>query len=173
MDQSSAPTAGTSSSFATSASHQESSTTGEFVIKSEKEEIEQLKLPTECPTEPPLPAEEDDRIPRINFTCSSCEMNEMVHYKGTEPPFVLGVKLMEESYVMRDPFQQHPPRWRKKPEFFICLGAHCCLCDRIVCKDAECSFFYVSTFCLNCAKEAVKSFPLEVQTKLRKQLASV
>ncbi|XP_055851976.1 cysteine-rich DPF motif domain-containing protein 1 [Episyrphus balteatus] len=173
MKESSPPLPGTSSSFTTS--NQESILPSEELdIKTEKDEIDQLKLPKEEPsTEPPLPAEEDDRIPRINFCCSSCGMNEMVHYKGTEPPFVLGVKLMEENYIMRDPFQQHPPRWRKKPEFFICLGAHCCLCDRLVCRDVECSFYYVSTFCVDCAKEALKSFPLEVQTKLRKQLASV
>lgn len=168
------PLPGTSSSF--SAVPPDSSIlSDELEIKSEKEEIEQLlvQLPESQTNEPPSPAEEDDRIPRINFCCSSCGMNEMVHYKGTEPPFVLGVKLLEESYIMRDPFQQHPPRWKKKPEYFISLGAHCCLCSQVVCRDVECSFFYVSTFCLDCAKGALKSFPLEVQTKLRKQLASV
>ncbi|KAH8383242.1 hypothetical protein KR009_007530 [Drosophila setifemur] len=119
----------------------------------------------------PDPAEEDERVARIDFHCSGCNMHELVHYFGMQPPFALGIKYPEENYVMRDPFQPPPPRWQSKPEYYISLGAKCFSCLKTVCKDPGCSFYYTATFCLPCGMEKLKNWPVEAQTRLRKQLA--
>lgn len=105
--------------------------------------------------------------PVITFTCSSCTMNEIVQYKGTHPPFASNIKLLEPSYVMRDPFQ---PRVKTKPEAFIVIGVDCCICEKPVCKDTTCSFFYAKSFCIKCAAENIHQLPKEVQAKYRKQV---
>ncbi|KAL7730251.1 hypothetical protein ACLKA6_016517 [Drosophila palustris] len=141
-------------------------------LDSDAAEIARLELPAQ--SEPQAQAEDDDdeRIARIEFHCSSCDMHEMVHYYGTEPPFALGVKFREDSYVMRDPFQAPPPRWQSKPEFYVALGVNCSLCSKVVCKDSTCSFYYTKTYCLPCGSAELKSWPVEAQTRLRKQLAA-
>lgn len=106
--------------------------------------------------------------PEIPFTCSSCKMSETVQYKGTHPPFANNIKLLESSYVMRDPFQ---PRGKWKPEAFIVMGADCCICEQPVCKDTTCSFFYAKSFCIKCAGENIQKLPKEVQTKYMKQVS--
>lgn len=105
--------------------------------------------------------------PEILFACRSCTMSETVQYKGTCPPFATNIKLLEDSYVMRDPFQL---KGRSKPEAFIVIGADCCICDKPVCKDVACSFFYAKTFCTKCAEENIHRLPKEVQAKYRKQV---
>lgn len=105
--------------------------------------------------------------PVIPFTCNSCAMNEIVQYKGTHPPFASNIKLLEPSYVMRDPFQ---PRGKTKPEAFIVIGADCCICEKPFCKDTTCSFFYAKSFCIKCAGENIHQLPKEVQAKYRKQV---
>lgn len=106
--------------------------------------------------------------PEIPFICSSCKMNETVQYKGTHPPFASNIKLLEASYVMRDPFQ---PRAKSKPEAFIVIGADCCICEIAICKDSTCSFFYAKSFCIKCAEENIHQLPKEVQAKFRKQVS--
>ncbi|XP_068157449.1 cysteine-rich DPF motif domain-containing protein 1 [Drosophila tropicalis] len=114
--------------------------------------------------------EDDERIAKIQFRCYACDMREMVHYYGREPPFALGIEFREDTYVMRDPFQAPPPRWQSKPEFFISLGVHCCICSQVVCKDPACSYYYTQTYCLPCGSKELKSWPPEAQMRLRKQL---
>lgn len=116
--------------------------------------------------------ENDERVAQIEFHCTSCQMRELVHYYGREPPFALGVKFREDNFVMRDPFQAAPPRWQSKPEFYIALGVKCSCCEKIVCKDPTCSFYYTKTYCLPCGAAELKSWPVEAQTRLRKQLAA-
>lgn len=140
-------------------------------LDTEAAEIARLDLPAQ--SEPQVQEEDDDeRVARIEFHCSSCDMREMVHYYGTEPPFALGVRFREDSYVMRDPFQAPPPRWQSKPEFYIALGVNCSSCSKVVCKDATCSFYYTKTYCLPCGSDKLKSWPVEAQTRLRKQMAA-
>lgn len=115
-------------------------------------------------------SQSDERIPKIKFQCTICNMLEMVNYYGKTPPFVYGLKLLEDSFVLRDPFQPPPFRWKPKAEYFIIMGAKCAVCENVVCKGPECSFYYTCSYCLACAKKYINSFPLEAQAKLRKQL---
>lgn len=114
---------------------------------------------------------DEDSIPKIEFECSCCHMLEMVHYFGKNPNFVHGLQFHEDTYVMRDPFVPPPPRWKSKAEYFIALGAKCCKCQRVVCRDSACSFYYTRTFCLDCGRELMNEFSTEAQSKLRKQLS--
>lgn len=138
-------------------------------LDNEAAEIRRLQLPTS--TEP-LVQDDDERVANIEFNCSACDMHEMVHFYGRAPPFALGVKFREDSYVLRDPFQAPPPRWQSKPEFYVSLGAKCAICGQVVCKDTSCSFYYTKTYCLPCARAELKSWPVEAQSRLRKQLAA-
>lgn len=137
-------------------------------------EIARLELPAQSESAPVAEAEadNDERVAQIEFQCTSCQMRELVHYYGREPPFALGVKFREDNFVMRDPFQAAPPRWQSKPEFYITLGVKCASCDQVVCKDSTCSFYYTRTYCLPCGAKELKSWPVEAQTRLRKQLAA-
>lgn len=119
------------------------------------------------------PLKEDDE-PKIEFKCEICAFSERCHYKGKRPPFANKIELIEESYVMKDPFSPPPGAHSTKSnsEYFIVIGAHCMDCDRMVCKSSECSIFYTKTFCLSCAKNHIRSFPVEVQSKIKKQLAA-
>ncbi|XP_039491529.1 cysteine-rich DPF motif domain-containing protein 1 [Drosophila santomea] len=143
----------------------------DFVLDNEAEEIKRLQLPEE-EKKPIDPEEADERIARIEFNCSGCEMHEMVHYFGRKPPFALGVEYPEDNYVMRDPFQPPPPRWQTQPEYYITLGTKCSTCSKSVCKDPGCSFYYTASFCLPCGKEELKNWPVEAQARIRKQLSA-
>lgn len=127
----------------------------------------------EANSQPP-PAETEPE-PKINFRCDFCSLNEWCEFKGTHPPFARQIRFAEECYVMKDPFSPAPGPHSNKTnsEYVLVLGADCVLCHRNVCKAAECSIFYGKTFCLSCAgsSEYIKSFPLEIQTKIKKQLA--
>lgn len=118
---------------------------------------------TEKPEEPEL----------IKFVCDLCSLEEMCHYKGKNPYFVKNINFTEDCYVMKDPFSPPPGPDTKKSftEYFLVLGANCKDCDKTVCKGNECSFFYGHTFCIDCAQIRIKDFPLEIQSKIRKQIA--
>ncbi|XP_017143047.1 cysteine-rich DPF motif domain-containing protein 1 [Drosophila miranda] len=144
----------------------------DLVLNDESAEIARLQLPEEDqqPQDKLEPLEEDERIAKIDFRCSACDMHELVHYFGRQPPFALGIKYLEDTYVMRDPFQPPPPRWQSKPEYYIAMGSKCSSCSKVVCKDAACSFYYTRTVCLPCGKAELKDWPVEAQARLRKQL---
>lgn len=76
--------------------------------------------------------------------------------------------------MMKDPFAAAPEHAKTtNSEFFIALGANCTRCDRAICRGQECSFYYLKTYCLSCAGGGmVNAFPLEVQSKIRKQMAN-
>lgn len=114
-----------------------------------------------------------DEPEQIPFNCSSCKMAEKVDYFGKTPPFTRNIELLEESYVMKDVFSVPPSRHGKRSftEYFIILGSHCIVCDSIVCKD--CSLFYKSSFCYPCAHSKINEFPLEIQSKIRKEILAI
>lgn len=97
------------------------------------------------------------------FKCSSCNINEKAHYKGTNPPFSRNIVLKYPSYVMKDPFS--PPG---KGEILV-LGADCNICEKSVCISKNCSIFYHKTYCLDCAYQNVDSFPIEIKNKVQCQ----
>lgn len=94
------------------------------------------------------------------FNCSSCNLNEKVHYKGTKPPFSRNIIFKYPSYVMKDPFS--PPG---KGEVLM-LGADCAICNKAVCISKECSIFYTKLFCFSCAKNSIEQFPVELRNKI-------
>lgn len=117
-----------------------------------------------------LPPEEPERI---NFKCSSCSMTEQVDYFGRNPPVTRNIEFAEDCYVMKDPFTAPPTKHgnRSFTEFFIVLGSHCSMCELIVCKD--CSLFFKNNFCYSCAYSEIKQFPLEIQSKIRKEMLAI
>lgn len=126
--------------------------------------------------ESPETKDKDD-TKKIRFKCENCQMEEWCDYFGKEPPFVNRIKFLEDCYTMRDIFSPPPPPSskgsRSKAEYFFVLGAHCIECNKVVCKDLGCSVFYGKTYCLNCAEIKVKKFPLEIQTKIKKQIVTL
>lgn len=147
-------------------------------------EDDQSSPPSQTEEQPPIANDEDDKalavpdeppeIPKIHFKCELCRFNELCEYKGTSPPFAKKIELREECYVMQDPFSPPPGKLSDKSnsEYFIVLGADCVECHRMVCAAETCSIFYAQTFCLQCAYQRVKQFPLEIQSKIRKLVAS-
>lgn len=113
-------------------------------------------------------------IPKIPFKCESCGFVATCNYKGTGPPFSKNIKFAEECYVMQDPFSPPPGNASSKSnsEFFIVIGADCCDCSKVVCAASICRIFYRKTYCSNCAYHAISSFPLEIQSKIRKIISS-
>lgn len=110
------------------------------------------------------------------FTCTSCNLTENCEEKlekGKSPSFVKNILVTEDVYVMKDPFNPPPTGYECKKslsEYFLILGADCCTCGKPVCKDPKCSFFYAATYCLSCCAQRIADFPLEIQSKIRKQI---
>ncbi|VVC94830.1 unnamed protein product [Leptidea sinapis] len=50
-----------------------------------------------------------------DFICTSCNLTEKAHYKGTNPPFSRNISLKYPSYIMKDPFS--PPGKETLHEF--------------------------------------------------------
>lgn len=96
------------------------------------------------------------------FNCEICALHERYDYFGNSPPFVRHYKLLENAYIIEDPFL--PPKQNE----FIILGSHCIKCGKSVCKDSNCSFYYGGTYCIYCAKGSIDSFPQNVQQKINK-----
>lgn len=95
-----------------------------------------------------------------DFKCTSCNMDEKAHYKGTTPPFSRNIVLKYPSYVMKDPFS--PPG---KGEIMV-FGADCAICNKPVCISKECSLFYLKTYCLSCVYDSIDKFPTEIKSKI-------
>uniref|UniRef100_G1QAI5 Cysteine-rich DPF motif domain-containing protein 1 n=2 Tax=Myotis lucifugus TaxID=59463 RepID=G1QAI5_MYOLU len=70
--------------------------------------------------------------------------------------------LLEESYVMKDPFTPDKDR-------FLILGSRCSVCGRLVCVGPECSLFYSKRFCLPCVQKNLQAFPQEIRQDLEKR----
>ncbi|XP_064200770.1 cysteine-rich DPF motif domain-containing protein 1 isoform X2 [Anguilla rostrata] len=97
--------------------------------------------------------------PRGLFTCELCELTTPFTYYGQKPPNTRAIVLLEECYVMRDPFCP-------EKEKFLVLGSTCSLCRKTVC---DCSLFYTKRFCLRCVREHLDQFPPQIQAELRKK----
>lgn len=130
-----------------------------------KSEIKEENTANELPTNP-----QKVEIPKIPFKCESCGFIAVCNYRGRAPPFSKNIKFAEECYIMQDPFSPPPGNSSNKSnsEYFIVIGADCCSCSRIVCASNACSLFYQKTYCCNCAYQAISTFPLEIQSKIRK-----
>lgn len=122
----------------------------------------------------PVPSTSQVTESMSTFICDTCGFNERYHYKGKKPPFARNIELNDAYYVMKDPFGP-PPSYesgKSTTEYFLVLGTECTVCYRTVCRSEECSFYYNRTFCLPCADKYATDFPVEVQTKLRKQMGN-
>jgi Cysteine-rich domain len=116
----------------------------------------------------------EDEDKKIQFLCKECKMSELVDYFGSKKPsFVKNVTFDEDTYVMKDPFSAPPSRHGKRSftEYFIAIGSICALCHESFCKD--CSLFFNSTFCYRCSYENVSKFPLEIQSKIRREYLAI
>ncbi|XP_067554498.1 cysteine-rich DPF motif domain-containing protein 1 isoform X7 [Pseudorca crassidens] len=95
---------------------------------------------------------EAERRPLGVFECQLCALTAPYSYVGQQPPGAQSVALLEESYVMRDPFTPNKDR-------FLILGSRC----------SDCSLFYSKRFCLPCVRENIDAFPQEIQQDLEKR----
>ncbi|XP_076200720.1 cysteine-rich DPF motif domain-containing protein 1 isoform X4 [Aptenodytes patagonicus] len=64
--------------------------------------------------------------PTGEFKCQLCGLTAPYTYYGQKPPNTRSIVLLEESYVMKDPFTPDKDK-------FLILGSHCSLCSRSVC----------------------------------------
>ncbi|XP_012881206.1 PREDICTED: cysteine-rich DPF motif domain-containing protein 1 [Dipodomys ordii] len=101
-------------------------------------------------------ASEAERPPLGVFECQLCALTAPYSYVGQKPPDTQSVILLEESYIMKDPFTTDKGR-------FLVLGARCSVCSRLVCAGPECSLFYSKRFCLPCVRKNIGAFPQEIQ----------
>uniref|UniRef100_A0A8C3C2G5 Cysteine-rich DPF motif domain-containing protein 1 n=1 Tax=Cairina moschata TaxID=8855 RepID=A0A8C3C2G5_CAIMO len=100
--------------------------------------------------------------PTGEFKCQLCGLTAPYMYYGQKPPNTRSVELLEDCYVMKDPFT--PDK-----EKILILGSLCSLCGLSVCVGAECSLFYSKRFCLPCMNENLQAFPLEIQEDMDKR----
>ncbi|KAG5891248.1 hypothetical protein JTB14_004362 [Gonioctena quinquepunctata] len=85
------------------------------------------------------------------FQCSTCIFKEKYEYFGSNPSLVKNYILLEDAYVIEDPFTA--PKQGK----IIILGSHCIVCRKAVCKDANCSIYFDGSYCIECAKHKKKN----------------
>ncbi|XP_041341962.1 cysteine-rich DPF motif domain-containing protein 1 [Pyrgilauda ruficollis] len=95
------------------------------------------------------------------FKYELCELSALCTYYGWMSPNSHLIVLLEEAYVMRDPFTPDKDK-------FLIIRSCCSLC-REQCVGADCSLFYSKSFCLPCVKEKLKAFPLEIQEDMDKR----
>ncbi|XP_005092263.1 cysteine-rich DPF motif domain-containing protein 1 [Aplysia californica] len=100
--------------------------------------------------------------PALPFSCSYCDFAVDYHYKGRKPPFAKNILMLEDCYVMKDPFSTSGG--------FISVGGMCSLCARNVCMANTCSLFYTQRFCLNCVADRLEEFPQEIQQEVSQRL---
>ncbi|GAB0177282.1 polycystic kidney disease and receptor for egg jelly-related protein [Grus japonensis] len=74
--------------------------------------------------------------PTGEFTCQLCSLTAPYTYYGQKPPNTRSIVLLEESYVMKDPFTPDKDK-------FLILGSHCSLCSRSVCVGTN-GYFKIS-----------------------------
>lgn len=93
------------------------------------------------------------------FLCHLCQLRVKYDYFGTKPPFAKSFTLLEDTYVMKDPFSSEMG--------MISLGSHCSSCQKSVCASGDCSIFYTKRFCLPCVQNKIEEFPVEIQQELK------
>ncbi|XP_054856297.1 cysteine-rich DPF motif domain-containing protein 1 [Eublepharis macularius] len=99
------------------------------------------------------------------FECELCGLRVPYSYYGCNPPNTYSVTLLENCYVMRDPFTSDKGK-------FLILGSECSLCSKRVCVGTDCSLFYTKRFCLPCANSHLDEFPPEIKQELLKKTQS-
>ncbi|XP_052681011.1 cysteine-rich DPF motif domain-containing protein 1-like [Crassostrea angulata] len=104
---------------------------------------------------------EKDKPAKDVFVCENCNFSVSFDYFGRKPPFARSYVLMEEAYVMKDPFSEE--------RGFITLGSSCNICRAKVCLSQNCSLFYTKRFCLRCVKKNLKEFPAEIKEEMTKK----
>ncbi|XP_043823392.1 cysteine-rich DPF motif domain-containing protein 1 [Dromiciops gliroides] len=107
-------------------------------------------------------ASSSERAPGGTFECQLCGLTAPYSYVGQRPPNSRTVVLLEQCYVLRDPFTSDPDK-------FLILGSQCNLCSKLVCAGPECSLFYSKRFCLPCVCENLSAFPQEIQRDVEKR----
>ncbi|XP_052604523.1 cysteine-rich DPF motif domain-containing protein 1 [Peromyscus californicus insignis] len=107
-------------------------------------------------------ASEAEPHPLGMFECQLCALTAPYSYVGQKPPDTQAVVLLEESYIMKDPFSSDKAR-------FLVLGARCSVCGRLVCVGPDCSLFYSKRVCLPCVQENISAFPQEIRQDVEKR----
>ncbi|XP_075409610.1 cysteine-rich DPF motif domain-containing protein 1-like [Tenrec ecaudatus] len=107
-------------------------------------------------------ASETENYPLGVFECHLCALSAPYSYVGQKPPNTRSVFLLEESYVLKDPFTANKGK-------FLVLGSRCNVCSRLVCVGPECSVFYTKRFCLPCVWENIAAFPQEIRQDVEKR----
>ncbi|KAM9313380.1 cysteine-rich DPF motif domain-containing protein 1 [Gastrophryne carolinensis] len=107
---------------------------------------------------------DDSHPPKGLFECQLCKLAVPYTYFGRKPPSTQSIILLEECYVMVDPFTPDKDK-------FLVLGSPCSLCKQVVCVGNECSLFYSKRFCLPCITKNKSEFPPEIQQDLEKRKA--
>ncbi|KAK2547499.1 Cysteine-rich DPF motif domain-containing protein 1 [Acropora cervicornis] len=92
------------------------------------------------------------------FSCSSCAFECHYEYFGKKPPCSKSVMLLEDAYVIRDPFSPSAGH--------LTIGGNCCLCSKNVCMAQTCSIFYTKRFCISCVEKNIGEFPFEIQREI-------
>ncbi|XP_029455902.1 cysteine-rich DPF motif domain-containing protein 1 [Rhinatrema bivittatum] len=98
------------------------------------------------------------------FECKLCRLTAPYSYYGQKPPNTHSIFLLEECYVMKDPFTPNKDK-------FLILGSQCSLCKTLVCVGPDCSLFYSKRFCLPCVNKNIQEFPQEIRQDLDKRKA--
>ena len=94
------------------------------------------------------------RMEQRHFSCAVCSNTYPYIYHGKKPPFCSQVEYHEVGYIFRDPFASYP-----LPLF---MGSTCSVCDRTVCADPACSFYYMKRMCISCIGERKEDMPSQV-----------
>ncbi|XP_046840067.1 cysteine-rich DPF motif domain-containing protein 1-like [Xenia sp. Carnegie-2017] len=102
----------------------------------------------------------DAKISSKHFKCVKCEFSTHYDYFGSKPPFYKDLILLEDAYIMKDPFTMEAN--------FIVLGGHCSFCNIAVCCNQKCSIFYTKRICLACCLNHFDDFPPAIKQDLQK-----
>lgn len=118
----------------------------------------------------PNQKEEVPPEPKIPFTCKICHFTMDCEYRGKAPRFAKNIQFNEDCYLMQDPFSPPPGNLSSKSlcEHFIVIGSDCCYCGSAFCQLNSCGIFYRKFYCSDCAFQLVNTFPVEIQSKIRK-----
>ncbi|XP_068714389.1 cysteine-rich DPF motif domain-containing protein 1-like [Montipora foliosa] len=108
---------------------------------------------------------EESSSNKSTFICSNCGFECHYEYFGKTPPFSKSIVLLEDAYVIRDPFSSSAGH--------LTLGGQCFLCSGDVCVSQRCSIFYTKRFCIACVEGNMEDFPKEIQKEIQqKDIAS-
>ncbi|XP_031562732.1 cysteine-rich DPF motif domain-containing protein 1-like [Actinia tenebrosa] len=98
---------------------------------------------------------------KTTFKCSLCDFTSRYDYYGRNPPFSKSIVLLEDAYLIQDPFSP--------TQSHLTIGSNCTLCSADVCVGQNCSIFYTKRFCIPCVKKNITEFPDEIKTELNKR----